>query len=256
MLSRNYIETLTLQVAAGLCDLRALGELIFALRAYDHYVPQNIATVMVERPLFWDSNNPFPGRLAFGVLNESLQYLDANQQSKLIRLYQRQINLIKLTLLEIERDQQIELAGPSLVLTRFGEHFKELRLASTAISELAENEQLMPAELATLLEAIIVSSIVQPELIRLLLSRMSSGLNRTEKTRLASRAEDTIEKGLNNEPIEGSEDTILSNLTEIRFQRHFFEDEQFRSAAKKIVEITAEASSKPIDSFKKNTILN
>ncbi len=241
MWTLKHIANLAHSVAGDGFNDQALQKLVYCLKGPGQEVPGKLASVLIDSPFLWEADNPFSRRLAFGVLDNSLTFLDPTEQEKLLKIYQRQINLIRLCVLEFERIQEISLEGPAWTLERYETHFKQLRIASSAFGGLAKEEHMPKAVTAALLENVVVITEIQEELIARLLTHIVNRLQSHERFRLAKRVDESIEQGLKNPPVgEDTENELHFDLDEVRFRKGFIEDKTFKTTAERLAQMTAE----------------
>lgn len=230
------IEQLTLAALSEDFDYEALGRLMYFLRSLGEFAPKKIAGTVIDHPEFWTAENPFAPRLAFGVVDHSISFLDQSEQERLLGKYRRQVNLICLAILEYERATQN--ARPSALLEQFSDFFGKLRFAQTATFEVAHDEKLRNAELAVIIEQLVIITSLIPKLMERLLFRISGLLTATDKDRLVSRTAETLARGFSSDPIdESAGPQLCADLDEVRFRRSFFEQESFRQFAHDLKEM-------------------
>ena len=76
-------------------DKEALQNLIYHLKLPGEAVPNFIATIIAERPNIGTRPNLLPGRLAYGIVDDTLDFLDVSQRYNLQAKLCRQVERIR-----------------------------------------------------------------------------------------------------------------------------------------------------------------
>ena len=112
--------------------------------------------------------------------------------------------------------------------------------ATSATKDLgAEERELSNAELGTLVERVIEAVLVQNSLSARLLERVVQHFDRKDKERLRHRVSEAVHMGLENDPWEEEENTlIVCDLNEpVRFRKSLCEHERFRETSSHVVDL-------------------
>lgn len=168
----------------------------------------------------------FPGRLAFGILDDGLLLNDLRERYHQRAKLCRQVDRIGLGLKKLEH--------PIEVIDTFENRLSLMVFATAATNDLGVSDRTFSKpELAILVERIVESVLVQMEVMRHLLERIIRRLHRTEKDRLASRVSETIREGLETPPWDDTLETeTLFDLNEpVRFRLSLFQHNLFPEAA-------------------------
>lgn len=230
--SLEYIEQLIDQIAREGFDEEAIAELAFCLRTSEKVVPVQVASILLEKPKLCVAENPFPGRVAYGVVDYALNYRDLNQREAIIRTYRRRINRVRTALLEMEGFFDFTQSSPLYIVDIYEDLLGKLRLTARATQELALAEILTKAELAALTECLIQIISLEQDLSAHLIKKLSTRFKDKEKKQLIQRTKETIEEGLSSEPcLEGS---LLCDLNKTCLQKQFHEDKRLRNTAERL----------------------
>lgn len=190
-----------------------------------------IAELIASQPSITTEPSKFPGRLAFGVVDDGLTRFDpsarAHRQAKLFR----KINLIGVGLCQRQ--------FPDEVVEVIRRRFSELSFAAESLSQLAiEEREFFPPELAIFVEKIVEAAIHQAALVTLLIERVTERLDGIERRRLLNRTQSTIREGLNNEPWDNNSPLkdIVDLTQPICFRRELKSHEKFNTTIDRVLE--------------------
>jgi hypothetical protein len=226
--SPELIRALVLELASSLAlNKDSLRNLIYHLKLPGDEVPGFIAGVIAERPQFAAAENPFPARLAFGVVDDCLELFDPGARSAQQTKLCRQVHKIAFGLKRLQQ--------PTSVIELFDSRLALLLFAAAAATDLAHDARLLSnAELAALIEHLLQAMLVQDELTRLLLGRVADQLVHADKERLRHRVRETLEQGRKQLPWP---DTVHIYPVDgpVRFSRRLLVDKRFEEAAEELV---------------------
>lgn len=231
---RAHLNELVERVARAPLERDATRKLSFLL--LDPLTPGVLSDIIVLRPELGSPNHCFPRHLAFGVVDNGLEYrLDAERFDLLKKLF-RQLESLSFYYPEVPAPRQLA----SEVSTRFWQLYR----GYLSLDHLLEERELSNLELSALVEELLLSLSDQPELLVLLMQHRLRLWNNPGRARLLQRIARTVEQGLQNEP--WNEDAIALDLDEpIRFRRTCLEDSAFRAVSERIEEILESALKPP-----------
>lgn len=232
--SRRAIEILVLEVSGPAHREDALAELLYRLKADREVVPLYVGETLVEHPEVW-TNNPLGKRLALGTLCEIVGYFSAEDQERLVRMYQRRLNQAHLRILQIEQDLTTSLSLPREILSEFDREFSPLRLFAESVLELAGADH-SDGILASILEQLIALSVGREERIALLLQRLQSRASASSWQRLCKLASRSVELALNNPPLD-ERALIHADASTARFGKQSLLDECFVATAERFPDV-------------------
>lgn len=224
--SASLVEELVLSLATEqTLDTDDVQNFIYHLKLPGDAVSAFTAQVIAEEPTIGRCPNHFPGRLAYGILDDALLRLDLavryEHQSRLCR----KVAKIQLELQKLEH--------PISVIRAFDTLLALLVFACSSARDLGarENEPLK-TELAIMVEQIIEALLRQNDLSKRLLERVVGQMRRAEKNRLEARVSETIKEGLDNPPWDDSAPIVgLVEVNQpVRFRQSLCADENFSDA--------------------------
>ena len=224
--STKFIEELVIELAElTRLDLAALSNLIYHLKLPGDDVPRTIAEVLAEHALIGPELIPFPGRLAYGVIDDGLRLYDLAQRYREQRLLCRQVNRIRLHLAELEY--------PQTAIDQFNDRLSLMIFAASSAHGLAACEQqLSTAEVGVFVEQLLQAMIVQADLTKLLLDGICSRLRAAERNCFALRVREAIRQGLNNVPWDDqTAESVCTVDDPVRFRLSLYNDPRFAEAA-------------------------
>lgn len=230
--SLEYIEQLIDEIARESFNEEAIAELAFCLRTSEKVVPVQVASVLLEKPKLCIAENPFPGRVAYGVVDYALNYRDLDQREAIIRIYKRRINRIRTALLGMEGFFDFTQSSPLHIVDVYEDLLGKLRLTARATQELALVEILTKAELAALTECLIQIISLEQDLSAHLIKKLALRFKDKEKKQLIQRTKETIEEGFSSDPCK--EGSLYCDLNKTCLQKQFHEDKLLRTTAEKL----------------------
>ena len=231
---RTELNDLVERVARSPVERNATRKLSFLL--LDPVIPGVLSDIVVLRPELGSPEHCFPKHLAFGVVDNGLEYrLDAERVELLKKLF-RQLESIAF--------YYPDAPGPKELAAQVSLRFWQLYRGYLSLEHLLAERELSNLELAALVEELLLSLGEQSDLLVMLMQHRVRLWSHGGRARLLSRIQNTIEEGLKNEPWQ--ENTIACDVDEpIRFRAGCLDDPRFTATAAKISDILAEAVKQP-----------
>ncbi len=207
-------------------NTQSLHKLIYHLKIPGDAVPRVIAKTIADKTNLEETKTQLPGRLAYGIVDDCLNLYDPDQRIEQQTRLCRQVNRIRLRLLELEHSEK--------VIDSFEHKLSQLIFAATSASDLALTENtLSRAELGILVEQLLWAMVEQTELTKLLLERVTSRLRASERSVFSVRVAESIREGLHTQPWDDSTaPEKLCRLDEpVRFRLSLCKHPSFAEAA-------------------------